>query len=142
MPQVPPLHVAVPFAGTLQTLPQGPQFARSVLVSTHLVPHLVGAVALQSETQVCCPLTVEHSGLAVSHAIPHFPQFVVELSCVSQSGLLSQFPKPALQVTGPQVPLVQVALPLVTAQLLPQAPQLLLLFSWVSQPGSVVLQSP
>jgi hypothetical protein len=80
--------------------------------------------------------------LEASHAIPHFPQFVVELSWVSQSGLLSQLPKPALQVTGPQVPLVQVALPLVTAQLLPQAPQLVALLSWVSHPGSVVLQSP
>jgi hypothetical protein len=121
---------------------QPPQLARSVLVSTHAFPHFVGAEAMQSETQVCCPLTVEHSGLAVSQAVPHFPQLVVVLSCVSQSGLLSQFPKPALQVTGPQVPLVQVALPLVTAQLLPQAPQLVALFSWVSQPGSVVLQSP
>ena len=125
-----------------QLLPHAPQFATSVLVSTQLVPHLVGAEAVQSETHVCCPLTVEQSGVAVPHAVPHFPQLEVVLSWVSQSGLLvSQFPQPAAQVTGPHAPLRQAALPFITAQLLPQAPQLLAVLSCVSHPGAAV-QSP
>jgi hypothetical protein len=37
----------------LQTIPQAPQLFLSVLVSTHLFPHFVGAVVAQSDTQVC-----------------------------------------------------------------------------------------
>ena len=39
--------------GKLHTIPQVPQLFLSVLVSTHLFPHFVGAVAAQSDTQVC-----------------------------------------------------------------------------------------
>jgi hypothetical protein len=39
--------------GKLHTIPQAPQLFLSVLVSTHLFPHFVGAVAAQSDTQVC-----------------------------------------------------------------------------------------
>ena len=65
------------------------------------------------------------------------------LSADSQSGrALSQSANPAWQVTGPQAPFTQAALPLSTAQLLPQAPQFpWLMVSGVSHPGLVV-QSP
>jgi hypothetical protein len=122
-------------------MPHVPQLATSVLVSTHFAPHLVGAAAMQSDTQVCCPPTVEQSGLATSHIVPHFPQLDEVVSGVSQSGFPSQFPQPGLQVMAPHAPLLQVALPLVTAQLLPHVPQLLPVVSEVSQPGSVE-QSP
>jgi hypothetical protein len=128
--------------GNVQRWSQAPQFATSATRSTHFVPHLVGAEAAQSDTQVCVPFTEEQRGFVTSQTVPHFPQFIVVFSCASQSGVVSQFPHPELQVTGPQVPLVQVAVPFMTRQLLPQAPQLLALLSCVSHPGSVSLQSP
>ena len=74
-------------------VPQPPQLLLSLLVSAQLLPHLVGAVAGQSETQVCWPPTVEHSGFAPPQAVPQAPQWESVFSADSQSGLvLSQFP--------------------------------------------------
>ena len=87
-----PLVQLAPALGKLHGLLQPPQFARSFVVSTQAFPHLVGAAAVQSETQVCWPLTVEQSGLLASQVVPHFPQFDVVFNNVSQSGLLSQLP--------------------------------------------------
>jgi hypothetical protein len=127
----------------LQTFPHIPQLPLSVLTSTHLLSHLVGDAAGQSETQVCFPPPDEQSGVRPLQVVVQVPQWASVVRAVSQSGLaVSQLPNPASQVTGPQVPPARhAAEPWLTAQLFPHAPQLLALVRAVSQPGSAV-QSP
>jgi len=73
---------------------------------------------------------------ARSHVAPHAPQFVVELSGVSQplAAFRSQLPKPALQVPSVQVPLPQLAVALARLQEMPQPPQFALVVVACSQP--------
>jgi hypothetical protein len=91
-PQLLPLQVDVPFGGLAHAMPHAPQFEMSVLTSTHLVPHLSGAVPLQVRTQVCAPPTFAQKGTAASHLWPQAPQFSGRLVSVSQisSGLAEQ----------------------------------------------------
>lgn len=128
--------------GKLQTVPHCPQLLTSVPVAAHLLPHFMGADVGQSETQVCLPATLEQRGVAPLQTVPQAPQCASVVSAASQSGLLvSQFPYPGSQVTGPQVPPTHAAPPWSTPQALPQAPQLLVVTSGVSQPAAAV-QSP
>ena len=91
--QAPFRQAGAPLAGAMHTLPQVPQFWPSVVVFTQAVPHLVGADAVQSVTQVGLPLELEHRGVAPEHEVPQAPQWVGVFSGVSQSGLLvSQLP--------------------------------------------------
>jgi hypothetical protein len=68
--------------------------------------------------------------------VPQLAQSVRVLSAVSQpfAGLLSQSPKPALQMVSAQVPVAQLAVAFARAQGMPQAPQLDVVVSGASQP--------
>jgi hypothetical protein len=74
--------------------------------------------------------------MALGQTFPQLPQLVTVLSAVSQPflGLLSQLPKPLLQV-GAQVLLVQLVLPWAFVQAVPQLPQFVTLVAkLISQP--------
>jgi hypothetical protein len=62
--------------------------------------------------------------IVFGHTLPHPPQFVTEVSAVSQPflGLLSQLPQPLVQV-GAHAPPTQLVLPCVLLQTTPQLPQ-------------------
>src|SRR5258708_281295 len=131
-----------PLAGAVQTLLQVPQFWASVVVFTHAVPHLVGAEAVQSVTQVGRPLELEHKGVAAIQDVVQAPQWLGVLTTVSQSGLLlSQLPKPLKQIGVVHCPPEQDDVALVKVQALPQRPQFDDVSSGVSHPGWL-LQSP
>jgi hypothetical protein len=70
------------------------------------------------------------------HAVPHAPQLVSELSCVSQPllGMLSQLSKPVLHAPIAHAPLVQAAVALAKEQATLQAPQLVVVLMARSQP--------
>src|SRR5262245_8267584 len=72
IPQVPPLHVAEPLAGTWQTDPHAPQLARSVVVSTQLPPHIIRPGPVHPTTQ----LPPTHIS-AAAQAWPQVPQLAV-----------------------------------------------------------------
>src|SRR5262249_34824183 len=67
MPQVPPVHVAVPLVGAGHALPQVPQFAVSIVVSTQFAPHIIRG-ALQPARHMP-PVQLE----PVAHAFPVGP---------------------------------------------------------------------
>lgn len=92
------------------------------------------------------PVQVAVAFAGAVQSLPHMPQCDVVSSRVSQplAAVLSQSPKPALQVPTPQVPLTHAAVPFGTAaQVLPQAPQFDVVPRLASQPFAAVRsQSP
>jgi hypothetical protein len=133
MPQVPPVHEAVPFT-VLHALPQLPQWAVLVFV---LVSH-PGEVVQSPKPEVQLIEQVEslHEAvpLTLLHTFPHVPQLLVVVVMVSQPGALVQSPKPEVQ-TMLQVPTSHSGVPLTLLHTVPQVPQwLVLVFVLVSQP--------
>lgn len=134
--QAPVTQAAAPLV-VLQALLQVPQFEVVVtLVSQPFVrfPSQFPKPALHTmlhtpAVQVALPLVVLQGALQ--------PPQCEMLLCVFASqplfALPSQFPKPALQ-TMLHVPLLQLGVPLVVLQALPQLPQLLMVFKLTSQP--------
>jgi len=135
--QTPPLHAVC--VGR-HWCPQLPQLFRSVCRLTQPRVHAVKPV-LQVDPQVPALQTAVAFEGAVQ-TVPQAPQLFTELlRFVSQPlpALLSQLPKPALQVI-PHTPPLQEAVPLVLLQTVPQAPQLFTeLLRFVSQPLPALL---
>jgi hypothetical protein len=116
-PHVELAHFGVPLAGAMQVLPQVAQFLGSVVVSTQLLPQVVGVGAMQEVTHA----PPEQTWLA-PQAMPQAPQLFLSLDRLTQAPLQAVYE--ALQEM-PQVELEQVAAPLAGAgQALAQAPQL------------------
>jgi len=135
----PVVQTVDPF-GFVQEVPQVPQFAAVVLRLTSQpvdarpsqfpkpVLHAIVHAPSEQPAEPFVPLQAE----------PHAPQFETFVSVfVSQPFvlLLSQFPKPELQVPRVQLPVTQLALALARLHAAPQAPQLArLVLRFVSQP--------
>ena len=141
--QLPVLH-ASPACGMSQDMPQPPQWARLVLVLTSQ-PFAVG-VSLSQFAKFALQLMIAQLpvaqvavALALLHDAPQAPQFVSELSCVSQplSLLPSQSPQPIAQV-GSQPVAPQAVLPWALVQASPHARQSLVVPSRVSHPASAL----
>jgi hypothetical protein len=136
--QLPPLQLAVPFA-PLHTVPQAPQSLVLfwVLVSQPLLdwPSQSAVPALHFEHPQL-PLTQFGVPFGQEHTFPQALQLLVLWSrFVSQpfARLLSQSPKPALQV-GAHLPAVQLAPPFALVQAFLHTPQLVVVSRLVSQP--------
>jgi hypothetical protein len=124
----------------LHGIEQPPQCASVVWV-------LISQPSLASPLQLAQPvlqldstqLPVEQLVVAFGreHVVPHAPQLLLVVSEVSQPlvALPSQLPHPLLHVPRVQVPVEQLAEAFVRVQVVPQAPQLLLVVSEVSQPS-------
>jgi hypothetical protein len=76
------------------------------------------------------------TALARSHSVPHAPQLLAVFVGVSQplAAFMSQLAKPVLQVPSVQEPLAHEAAALTRLQTEPQAPQLAVVWSEISQP--------
>ena len=127
MPQTPPVQVAVPFAPLLHTVPHAPQLDRfaDVLVSqpfARLVsqfPYPVVQVIPQApDVQVAVPFVAMHT----VGQVPQCPGVVLRFTSHPFAALLSQSPKPAVQVIPQTVP-AQVAVPFVLLHTVVQLPQ-------------------
>lgn len=96
----------------------------------------------------CTQLPVAQLSVAfgMSHGLLQAPQLVLEVRGVSQPfgvGISrSQSPKLVLQPVTSHVPLAQLVVAFGRMQVPLQRPQLVLLFSWVSQPSLGLVQSP
>jgi len=114
-------HVALPFAGATQLMPQLPQFVGSLVASTHEAPQRVGVGAEQPVEQA----PPAHTGVAPTHARAQAPQVVAAARSASQpfAGSPSQSAKPGAHAK-PHVEPSHVANPLAGAshgvQLAPQ----------------------
>jgi hypothetical protein len=125
-PHVPDVQVGVPL-GQLQTVVHTPQWStlEAVLVSQPLpglpsqFPHPAEHVGVQT------PDTQEVEPLALVHAPPQPPQFVVVVSGVSHpfTALPSQLPKPVAH-TGVHFPATHEVVPLELTHAIPHDPQL------------------
>jgi hypothetical protein len=145
----PPVHDTAPL-DRVQAWPQPPQFARLVEVSTSQPsPALplqsarpVGQVP-RAVPQVAMVHTGTRPGVVVLHTLPQVRQLLTAvLRLVSQpfSAMPSQLPKPELQVPSAQRPLAQVAVALGKLQVLPHAPQwVVLVLVLASQPLPLLL---
>jgi hypothetical protein len=69
----------------VQIVPHDPQLLRSLVVSVHVVPVVPHAVmpAGHPETHEYVLPEPEQSGVPPLHAIPHAPQLLTVLTCVS-----------------------------------------------------------
>jgi hypothetical protein len=77
----------------VQVLPHSPQLFLSVFTSTHLLLHLVAAVAGHSETHDCLPAAEEQNAVMPLQTVVQVPQWASVVRAVSQSALaVSQFP--------------------------------------------------
>ena len=140
MPHVPAVQLAVPF-GAAHTAPQAPQWPVFDRVSTSqpfaALPSQSAKPALQVNPHADEPHVVVALARA-GHTTPQPPQcamLVVVLVSQPFEALLSQLPKPALQVASVHDPEAQVAVPLLNEQALPHAPQCMrLVLVLVSQP--------
>jgi hypothetical protein len=72
-PHVELTHVAIPLAGTLQVLPQPPQFARSVAVATQAAPH--DPKLASQEMPQWPPVHVAVPFFGIGHTVLHVPQW-------------------------------------------------------------------
>ena len=126
IPHTPPVHDAVPFVA-LHTAPQAPQFARfaDVLSSQPLVrllsqfPYPVVQVIPQApDVQVAVPFVALHT----VGQVPQCAGVVLRFTSHPLPALLSQSPKPAVQVIPQAVP-AQVAVPFVLLHTVVQLPQ-------------------
>jgi hypothetical protein len=134
--QAPDTQAAVPLV-VLQALLQLPQFEVVVrLVSQPFArfPSQLPKPALHvmlhtPDAQAAVPLFVLHGALQA----PQCRVLVCRLASQPLFALPSQLPKPALQVML-HAPLLQLGVPLVVLQALPQPPQLLTVFKLISQP--------
>ena len=94
--QTPEIHCVVAPDFTLgsapQLWPQDPQFAGSDWKSTQRLPHRSGEGATQLDEHAGAPVVVEQSPVGATHAVPHLPQFVVDVRLASQpsSALVEQ----------------------------------------------------
>ena len=88
--------------------------------------------------ELIAQLPVEQVAVALARlqVVPQAPQLVVVFRAVSQplGSLPSQLPEPELQELIAQLPVEQVAVALVRLQVVPQVPQLVVVFREVSQP--------
>jgi hypothetical protein len=133
-----PLHIA-PALAKVQTVPQPLQLA-TLLVRFVSQPSETWPLQLPNPVEhVIEQVPAEHEGVpfVVEQGAPQAPQLVL-LVCVLVSqpfaALPSQLPNPALHDTSWHVPVAQEALPLVIAQAVPQAPQLGVVWRFVSHP--------
>jgi hypothetical protein len=79
------MHVALPLAGTSQTVPQAPQLSESVSRSTQLSPHDWNPVS-----QAILQADALHEDLpcsGVGHAVPQLPQCAAELVVSTHAAL-------------------------------------------------------
>jgi hypothetical protein len=135
--QAPELQSVVP-CELVHVMPQPPQLVTDVfLFVSHplfLLPSQSAHPALQIGVQT--PLTHEVEPFGFVHSVPQAPQLLT-LVCrfVSQplTTLPSQLPKPALHA-GTHTPDGHVVVPFAFVHTVPHAPQLLVLYSEVSQP--------
>jgi hypothetical protein len=95
MPQVPPLQVAPPLAGTRHGLHE-PQCIGSLAASTHRWPHKSGVGGAQP-LHATPPGTALQAGVVPPQTVPQAPQLSKVVSDVSQPGAAVQSPKPATQ---------------------------------------------
>jgi hypothetical protein len=146
----PPVHATEPLA-RVQAWPQPPQLARLVEVSTSQPSPALPLQSARPEGQVprAVPQVPEvHTGtspgVVVLQMVPQVRQlFTAVLRLVSQpfSAMPSQLPKPELQVPSAQRPLAQVAIALGKLQVLPQAPQCVVLLLVLASHPFVLLLS-
>jgi hypothetical protein len=66
----------------MHTLPHVPQLLRSIVVSVHVIVHSV-IPAEQLEAQEYMLPDPEQSGVPLPHFVPHAPQLLTVLICVS-----------------------------------------------------------
>ena len=140
---VPPVHVAVAFEPAAHDVPQVPQFVLDAAV-------LVSQPLLRLPSQSANPglhvwnMHVEIAQRVVAfgraHVTPQAPQFVKLFSVsVSQSGVLSQFARPLVQVDSAQTPAVQTFVPPASVHGIAHAPQCRIeLLVFVSQPVATI----
>jgi len=145
----PPAHDTAPLV-RVQAWPQPPQFARLVEVSTSQPsPALpLQSARLPGQVPRAVPQVPEvhtgtRPGVVVLQMVPQVRQLLTAvLRLVSQpfSAMPSQLPKPVLQTPSAQRPLAQVADALGKLQVLPQAPQcVVLVLVLASQPLPLLL---
>jgi hypothetical protein len=154
VPQRPAAQVARVLLPAGQMVPHAPQWLTLVAVSTQASPQRCWPEGQPLVQTALAPVVDAHTGVPPVHALPQRPQLLVPLRAVSQplEGLPSQSPKPGSH-DSPQVPLAQVAAPLVPlGQTRPQVPQLPAelsvatsqpLLGWLSQselPGEQVMR--
>jgi hypothetical protein len=85
-------HVAAALATLVeQALPQLLQLLTSLVVSTQLPLHVVGAADGQPETHEYAVPDPTHTGALPVHALPHFPQLAAVVSC-TQAPLQGVYP--------------------------------------------------
>ena len=127
IPQTPPVQLAVPFAPLLHTVPHAPQLDRfaDVLVSqpfARLVSPFpypdVQVIPQAPDVHVAAPFDALHT----VGQVPHCPGVVLRLTSHPLAALLSQSPKPALQLIPQTLP-AQVAVPFVLLHTVVQLPQ-------------------
>lgn len=135
--QVPVLQVADPLL-RLQVAPQAPQLARVVNGASQPLPASPSQSPkpLLQEATPQTPLLQDGVPLAAEQTVPQAPQLLTELRFVSQPLKLSpsQFAQPGLHETTSHEPDAQEEVAFGRVHVMPHAPQLLVVFSGVSQP--------
>ena len=135
--QAPPVHAGVAWL-VEQTLPQLPQLlsvVRSVSQPFATIPSQLPHPAAQVTPHIPMVHNAPVACAPTGHMLPQVPQFDRVFSGASQpsAAMPLQFPQPASQLK-PHIPAVQDGVEFGLAQALPQAPQLVVVVTDVSQP--------
>jgi hypothetical protein len=89
-PHVEAAQVAIPFAGTLQALPQLPQFIASATVEMQAAPQSLKLVLQATPQWPAVQVAVPFIG--IGHAIPHMPQLSGAVMVSTQEPAQLSFP--------------------------------------------------